>query len=324
MRSMIFLAIVLTFASSHYVSAWMSNIPDNKYLYELTIPGTHQSYARYGNNAFAAPYAINQDWTVKKQLEEGIRFFDVRFRPFKKGFTVHHGPVWQKKDGDDVFREFTDFLKKNPRETLLISYKDETNGNPLLSPEPGSDDFKSILKSYLNNNRYTPWVYGFSRGEIHNKMPTIGQARGKMVLIDRYNDGGWGIPSSLLAVKDDWKAETTANILDFLSPLPGTNLDDKWLNQKYQGIKRNMMNARDSKSELYLSYLSASAAPLGPSNRQIANLVNPKVESFARMNGWWDRPFGVVIMDFPTSEFIKTLIYCNAGDKWILIGGKWI
>jgi len=320
MRSMIFLAIVLTFASSHYVSAWMSNIPDNKYLYELTIPGTHQSYARYGNNAFAAPFAICQDWTVKKQLEEGIRFFDVRFRPFRKGFTVHHGAIWQKKDGEDVFREFTDFLKRNPRETLLISYKDETNGNPTISPEPGSDDFKSILTSHLYNNRYTAWVYGFSRGEIHNKMPTLGQARGKMVLIDKHNDGGWGITSSLLAVKDNWKASVKVNWNDILNP----ELNNKWFQQKVNGIKTNMRYAKHSKSKLYLSYLSASAAPLGPSNRQIANLVNPKVESFARMNGWWDRPFGVVIMDFPTSEFIKTLIYCNAGDKWILIGGKWI
>jgi len=309
MRSMIFLAIVLTFASSHYVSAWMSNIPDNKYLYELTIPGTHQSYARYGNNAFAAPYAINQDWTVKKQLEEGIRFFDVRFRPFKKGFTVHHGAIWQKKDGDDVFREFTDFLKKNPRETLLISYKDETNGNPLLSPEPGSDDFKSILKSYLYNNRYTAWVYGFSRGEIHNKMPTLGQARGKMVLIDKHNDGGWGITSSLLAVKDNWKASVKVNWNDILNP----ELNNKWFQQKVNGIKTNMRYAKHSKSKLYLSYLSASAAPLGPSNRQIANLVNPEIKSFIRTSAGRKKPFGVVIFDFPTSDIIRSLIQINPG-----------
>ena len=111
------------------------------------------SYAQYGNNAFAAPYAINQDWTVKKQLEEGIRFFDVRFRPFKTSFTVHHGPVWQKKYGGDVFKEFTDFLKQNPRETVLFSYQDESKG-PHLSPEPGSHSFKNILRRYLNNNDY--------------------------------------------------------------------------------------------------------------------------------------------------------------------------
>merc|ERR1712012_1153092 len=157
------------------------------------------------------------------------------------------------------------------------------------------------MGSHLNNNRYTPWVYGFSRGEIHNEMPTLGQTRGKMVLIDKHNDGGWGITSSLLAVKVNWN--------DILNP----ELNNKWFQQKVNGIKTNMRHAKHSKSKLYLSYLSASSAPLGPSNRQIANLVNPEIKSFIRTSAGRKKPFGVVILDFPTSDIIRSLIQNNPG-----------
>ena len=325
MRSFIFLALVSTFTSKCYVSAkWMNNIPDNKYLSELTIPGTHDSYARYGNNAFAAPYAICQDWTVEKQLEEGIRFFDVRFRPFKNSFTVHHGPVWQKKYGGDVFREFKDFLKKNPRETVLFSYKDETNGNPNLSPEPGSDDFKNILRGYLNNNDFKPWIYGKNNGENDGIMPTLGQARGKMVLIDKNGHGGWGLRN--LAVKDDWQ-----DPFDFTVDTSGCKYDPTYdggsdpdcfktnyfiKHSKINGIKNNMRKAGKSKSKLYLSFCSASSAPFGSSNRNIANRINPKIKSFIReSSGNTKQVFGVVIFDFPTPDIIRNLIQYNPGQK---------
>ena len=65
--------------------------------------------------------------------------------------------------------------------------------------------------------------------------------------------------------------------------------------------------------KLYLSYLSASAAPLGPSNRQIAKLVNPEIKSFIRTSAGRKKPFGVVIFDFPTSDIIRSLIQINPG-----------
>ena len=202
MRSIIFLALVSTFTSQYYVCAeWMSNIPDNKYLAELTIPGTHNSYAQYGiGSELVDQYTICQDWTVEKQLEKGIRFFDVRFRPVKNKFYVHHGPIYQKKKGADVFREFKDFLKKNPSETVLLSYQDETKGG-MLKPEPGADDFKDILGGYLDD--YKPWIYGKNNGESNTFMPTLGQARGKIVLIDKNGHGGWGL--RYLNVEDKWK-----------------------------------------------------------------------------------------------------------------------
>jgi len=303
MRSIIFLALVSTFTSQYYVCAeWMSNIPDNKYLAELTIPGTHNSYALYGvGTKLFDKYTICQDWTVEEQLKEGIRFFDVRFRPVKNKFYVHHGPIYQKKKGEDVFREFKDFLKKNPSETVLLSYQDETKGG-MLKPEPGADDFKDILGGYLDNNDYKPWIYGKNNGESNTVMPTLGQARGKMVLIDKNGHGGWGL--SYLNVEDKWK-----NPLTTVTWLP---LKKELSYSKINGIKNNMRKAGKSKSKLYLSFCSASDAPFGYSNKKVADLINPKIKSFIlEFSGNTKEAFGVVIFDFPTPDIIENLIKQN-------------
>ena len=46
---------------------WMSKIPNNIPLSQLTIPGTHNSCSLYGG-----PIAITQSWSIANQLRAGI------------------------------------------------------------------------------------------------------------------------------------------------------------------------------------------------------------------------------------------------------------
>jgi len=214
-------------------------------------------------------------------------------------------------------------LKQNPRETVLFSYQDESKG-PHLSPEPGSHSFKNILRRYLNNNEYNPWIYGKNDGENNEIMPTLGQARGKMVLIDKKGHGGWGLRN--LAVKDDWQDPWGMTVdrsrckydptydMGHAPNCAKTNVFIK--PSKINGIKNNMRKAGKSKSKLYLSFCSASSAPFGASNRKNANRINPKIKSFIReSSGNTNQAFGVVIFDFPTSDIIRHLIQFNPGQK---------
>ena len=115
---------------------------------------------------------------------------------------------------------------------MLISYQDETKGGK-LKPEPGADDFKDILGGYLDNNDYKPWIYGKNNGESNTVMPTLGQARGKIVLIDKNGHGGWGL--RYLNVEDKWK-----NPLTTVTWLP---LKKELKYSKINGIKNNMRKA---------------------------------------------------------------------------------
>ncbi|NEE58668.1 phospholipase, partial [Streptomyces sp. SID8455] len=50
---------------------WMGGLPDGTALQRLTIPGTHDSGARFGG-----PWSECQNTTIAQQLESGIRFLD--------------------------------------------------------------------------------------------------------------------------------------------------------------------------------------------------------------------------------------------------------
>ena len=52
---------------------WMSMLPNSTKLKDVSIPGTHDLGARYGGDIVEA-----QSWTVKEQLNAGIRFLDIR------------------------------------------------------------------------------------------------------------------------------------------------------------------------------------------------------------------------------------------------------
>lgn len=288
---------------------WMRNIPGNTLISQLTIPGTHNSYARYGSNAFAAPYAICQDWTIQEQLANGVRFFDVRFRPYKHYFTIHHGDVYQKKVGGDVFKDFKNFLKNNPTETVLISYKDETRGNSRISPFPNSDSFKKILKSYVNDGKYKPWIH-----QDYSKMPTLEEVRGKMFFIDKNGHGGWGYGNA--NIKDQWN-NIYHTVVEQSGP-PSYQLveTDRYITpSKVNGIKSHMLQAGKQK-DLYMTFCSGSDVPRN-SNKAIANTINPQIQSFIREKDQTSNTFGVVIFDFPSVNIINSLTQYNPGMKKI-------
>jgi len=294
-----FLTFLMLISAAEFTLAWMDKIPSNQLLSQLTIPGTHNSYARHGTIFHQC-----QDWTISEQLNNGIRFFDVRFRPYKNSFTVHHGNKFQKKVGGDVFKEFKQFLQNNPKETVLISIRDETRGNNLIDPYPGSLDFKTILNLYLNDKKYKPYIY-----QNHKVIPTLGEARGKMVIIDK--DGHCGFGLNRLEKTDDWK-------------LDGQYFFQNWRNSqmvkdKVDGIKKSMQGAgknRRKRSLLFLTFCSGSNAKGLQSNRAISSNINPQVMSFIRSHSADQKEtFGVVIFDYPTRDIIQFLIQHNPGQK---------
>ena len=64
-------------------TSWMANIDDSRYLYEFTIPGTHDCAADEHTSQVSAipdPIVVCQDFYISNQMKLGIRWFDVRLR----------------------------------------------------------------------------------------------------------------------------------------------------------------------------------------------------------------------------------------------------
>ena len=305
---------------------WMKDIPDTKLLSELSVPGTHQSYARYNLAGVAEPgIGACQDWTVPAQLERGIRFFDVRLKihlnETESYFAVHHGVINQRKTFGQVMRHFQEFLEKHPSETLLVRYKNECLDeiddifelnncrNECYDRTCNRGDFDKVLQGYKDSDLSNWSEYVFS--ETTDSIPTLGQTRGKVVFINLNFDGNIGLRRGLFNVED--------------------NHDPRSFEAKINGI-RNNLNEANSSDKISVTFFSSTYpgntfekllnTPLDIAKKlhrltvpAIANALN--IHSNYRRYGFehflksFDGSCGVVAFDYPTQAAVDVLISKN-------------
>ncbi|MFF3247652.1 phosphatidylinositol-specific phospholipase C [Streptomyces sp. NPDC002870] len=253
---------------------WMAGHGDATALAQLTIPGTHDSGARFGGL-----WAQCQNTTIADQLNSGIRFLDVRCRITGDSFAIHHGAAFQNMMFGDVLIACRDFLNARPSETVLMRLKQEYS-------EESDAAFRRVFDIYLDGKGWRPLF------RIGDGLPALGEARGKVVLLAdngglpgvRYGDG------NLFDIQDDWNAE------------PGA---------KYPKIEAHFRKAAQQPGKLYVNYVSTSAL-LPP--RWNSDRLNPRVHSFidgSEAGGW--KGLGIVPMDYPNtrSGLVDSLIRHN-------------
>jgi len=165
------------------LSSWMGNIPDDTLLSNITVPGTHDTCARSN-----VPFVRTQYLSITKQMEAGLRFLDLRCRVHSDGqLYMYHGgmpidlPFYLKLDS--IMTEIFTFFEKNkktPTETVLISI----NNDDISAKEPPSV-FYNAVKSHIEKTPHYP--DGSPRWITSRETVTLGEARGKAVLLRRYH-----------------------------------------------------------------------------------------------------------------------------------------
>lgn len=218
----------LTIFSSANLNAWMGELRDEILLSALSIPGTHNSPTCH----VAPPSVRCQAVSPREQLKNGVRFFDIRVQPqypddpARDELILVHSVFPISLTGNKYFRdlmkEVNEFLEQNPSETLIISLKREGPGNAK------DEQLAQILSRH--------YAQPDSRWWVRPKIPTLGEARGKVVLIRRFNlpdelkgehgGNGWGIdgaawadntpnatcPSGHLCIQDFYEVQESINI----------------------------------------------------------------------------------------------------------------
>ena len=179
---------------SSYVDGpcWMKYVDDNKFLDELSIPGTHDSGTCSVDNDTepqSSQVKCQQDY-IPTQLLEGIRYFDIRLG---KGDDpgIDHGDYYLlKKDAyfmhlSDVIGYFKTFLNENPTEALIMLV---SRGKDEATDESVTTAFAKVLDD-------NPKLFYTS-----SRIPTLHEVRGKIVLLRRFRLAGnsvsghtWGL-----------------------------------------------------------------------------------------------------------------------------------
>lgn len=216
----------ITYSSYVDGPCWMKYVDGNKYLDELSIPGTHDSSTCSVHNDAEPQTSLakcQQDY-IPTQLLEGIRYFDIRLgKNDDKGDPgIDHGICYLlKKDGgfihlSDVIGYFKTFLNENPSEALIMLV---SRGNDEATDESVTTAFANVM----DNN--SDLFYTSSH------VPTLNEVRGKIVLLRRFRLAGdsvdghtWGLDltewddkikahsgKSMCLVQDARGFETTGN-----------------------------------------------------------------------------------------------------------------
>ncbi|WP_281883122.1 phosphatidylinositol-specific phospholipase C [Paenibacillus sp. YYML68] len=278
-----------TFAYSS--NNWMGSLGNSTSLSALSIPGTHDSGALhepvYGT-------AKTQDLTIAQQLSIGVRYLDIRTRHYKNTFEIHHGAVYQKQNFDNVLSTVISFLNSNPTETVIMSMKEEHTA------ADNTRSYEDTFNWYVAKNP-SKWL-------LTNKIPTLGEARGKIVLLRRFPAAQ--LPKGIDATA--WKENTTFTIQNSAN----LKIQDYYKvsdnSKKWNDIQSMYNEAKtQNTSWLYLNYTSGYKPGLFgiPNIRETKDYMNPKVSSFFTTNT--RGRFGVSVMDFITSEHASKIIATN-------------
>ena len=242
---------------------WMTNLPNDKHLSELSIPGTHDTMA-FHTQQVGNDWVWCQCWGLGLQMSMEICFFDIRCRNFNNDLPLHHEQYYLDCRFDDVLRRVTEYLNEHPHEFFIMNVQEEY---PQGGRGTGTETFAQKVNRYLAG--FSDFVYS---GESENSM--VAEMRGKIIILAHVD-----IHSPYLG----WD--------DFI-------IDNHWSNtkeKKIEQVKKSLDNARTgNKKSVYLTFTNYVDGIT--TVKLTSNGVNPEIHRHVRNN---PGRLGMIAMDYP-------------------------
>lgn len=284
---------------------WMAALPEDRPLSALVIPGTHDSATRYVQLAWVTKC---QALGIREQLETGFRYLDIRLglAGDGEGLELVHG-FTRCKTGpmpwsgtltlDKVLEDCCAFLQAHPTETVLFAAKYEHGDAPVA-------ELQRRLDAYIQKNP--------ERWLLTETMPTLGQARGKLVLLRRWEDeAGLGRQAGLPLLWPDQKGHDDLTRNTAMSDQGAYRL---WVQDRFEyeaadkwaAFLAGLAPAQAKEGDLCLSFLSTKGAAAYGHPWKYAQTLNPRLTALEpeALNGW-------VVVDFGTARLAAQVYGAN-------------
>ena len=284
---------------------WMKELDGELPLNQIVLPGSHDSATQYVQLAF---FSKCQALSIEEQLEAGCRYLDIRLGvdghndTFKlmHGFTNCRTSPFNPVDElylDDLLDDCYAFLKKHPTETVVFAVKQEHGKDSVAV-------FESMLNSYIREDA-DMWL-------LTDSIPTLDEARGKLVLMRRYEDeGGLEARSGIPLIWADQKGakDTRPNVVAEKNDFYTLYVQDRFeydTEAKWEAFTKGMAMAekRAKDGDVILSFLSTKGSLTYGHPRQFANVLNPRLAELDSLSGW-------VVVDFLSPKLAETIYSHN-------------
>lgn len=293
---------------------WMSRLPDERSLHDISIPGTHNSMSRFGGPAVAT-----QAMPLRAQLLAGVRAFDIRVRLVGNHLHAYHGPVRQHATLRQILGIMREFLREHPCEVLLVRVRQE--GPPIWS----TISIEAAVAIETAPHRDTIAVASAS-------VPQLGGVRGRIVLFPEH------VYFSRHSVFDAWylrtnwdlygKWETVRSALDKARTNDVFDATRPWGQVTYLSASggafpyfaaSGQLAAHDGASRLATGLTSPAFHDAYPDFPRVNCFMGICTIAFEGINyltlaylyRWQPRYVGIVMADFPGPSLIREIIATN-------------
>ena len=280
---------------------WMARLDDSTPLDAVVIPGTHDSGTEYVQLAF---FSKCQAKDIAGQLEAGYRYLDIRLAVDGEGMKLMHGftncrsgamPWNSTLTLDEVLEDCYAFLSAHPTETVVFAVKQE-HGDESVK------EFQTILNRYVQEKPEF-WLQS-------DRIPALGEARGKLVLLRRYEDeaglgAAAGVP--LLWANQNGHADTSLNTVS--EPNGSYTL---WVQDRYEYDAEDKWNAflgglaaaGTGEGDLAIHFLSTKGTAAYGHPYSFAKALNPRLMKQEALSGW-------IVVDFGSAPMAKGIYENN-------------
>lgn len=273
-------------------SSWMAYLDDSLRLNEIVLPGTHNSATQYCQIAFLTRC---QDLGIREQLDAGYRYLDIRLGLEGERLKLMHsftgcrvGPMpWDEPLYlEEVLAQCYAFLLSNPSETVVFNVKQE-HGDETAA------EFARALEAVIQKDARF-WYTG-------NALPTLAEARGKLVLLRRYADRSLPPQADCMGISCVWPEQD--NDQESGEHLERVDFNDceLWVQdrfhyateEKWEAFQKGLRASAVSPSALCLHFLSTAGTAKYGHPWQYAKELNQRLLELdpSELRGW-------IIVDF--------------------------
>jgi len=267
---------------------WITHLPNEEIISKFSLPGTHNSGARHGIGAKC------QTWLIKKQLEKGIRFLDIRCKVRDNKFKLYHGSASQGLEFEkDVLKICYKFLNENKNEFIILSVREEDDDRSIKAK------YDQMLRDYVSNGDNSKW---YTRDDI----PKLSEVRGKIVLVNR--SSSYAMSWYKFNIQDSSDIDCDSSSISPIHPHKPI-IDWKWkkITDHFKTAQSNttgksfMLNFASGYWRCWRHQFSI------PDIEAISDKINPKLQKYFKELNHFDWAC-IVAMDFPTEKTIMEII----------------
>lgn len=310
---------------------WMTALANdiaNKPLNQLFIPGSHDSatYAlesTFGKGqdfsdkinalkitgvgfvvtSIAKNWAMAQDRTIYEQLNDGIRYLDLRviYRDSKKDFYTVHGLYGPKFS--DVLTQITRFMKENPKEILIIQVADLNYLGKAGEEEINHQKLAAMINAAFVNKLVNKSEFAgpsATVGEISRKAKQVFLIYKDKEMADQF-DGFWHRKTT---INDYWpNVDDSARLKAKI---------DANMKKRTNSDNQNKFFVTQSQMTPSTATIAKGLIPLGTRYRSLKDMAKDVIKVLPQwIDEWRNKNPNIIILDFVNAQTAKQIYLLN-------------